>query len=290
MKIIFVLFVFLFLFACGEDDVVKVAFVSGENINETEIYVVDAANTDERRLTVNDWEDTSPCWAHDNSQIAFRSTRDGREEVYIMGSDGGNPKRVTYFNKKIQPNNPLLYIGPDCWSKDGKSILFSFDETVYKVDSNVTNLVPYIHAGKTPGFSPNGEYISFTSSTNDLHSVNLMDIDGNNLREIVSPRYEVPHCSSWSSDSKKLACTEGSDLFLVEVATKKITVLDLGTSSEDAVVFGADWSPHGDKILYSVKKNGLEGSWQYILEVKDESFSLLTPKLFTGPARWTNKK
>jgi len=292
-KAVSVLFILLFVVGCGEEDLMKVAFVSGENRDQKEIYVVDATGGDESRLTVNDWEDASPCWSPDNTKIAFKSQRDttlnhSREELYIMAADGSNPRRVTYFNNRIKPGVNDLYLGPNCWSRDGKKITFSFENIIYSVDANITNLKPYDQEGKYPAFSTNGKYISFSSETNDSYSVYIMDVEGNNPKEVFYSEYELPHCWSWSPNSKKLACTKGSELFVVEVSSGEITLIQSNSSSSDKVVFGADWSPDGNKILYSVSEKSTKESIQYVIDVESGISTMFTPKLFSGLGTWSN--
>ena len=293
IRVVSVLFIFLFVVGCGGEDLLKVAFVSGENRDQNEIYVVDVTGGDESRLTVNDWEDTSPCWSPDNTKIAFKSQRDttldhSREELYIMAADGSKPRRVTYFNKRIRPGVNDLYLGPNCWSHDGKKITFSFKNIIYSVDANITNLKPYDLEGKYPGFSNNGKYISFSSETNDSYSVYIMDVEGNNPKEVFYSEHELPHCWSWSPNSKKLACTKGSELFVVEVSSGEITLLLSSPTSSDKVVFGADWSPEGNKILYSVREKATKDSIQYVFDVESGTSAMFTPKLFSGLGTWSN--
>jgi len=56
----------------------------GERQEETsDIYVVPASGGTERRLT-RTGKDASPMWSPDGKLIAFRSARDGNDEIYVM--------------------------------------------------------------------------------------------------------------------------------------------------------------------------------------------------------------
>jgi Tol biopolymer transport system component len=39
--------------------------------------------------------DAQPTWSPDGNSIAFRSTRSGDEDIWIMGADGNNPVNLT---------------------------------------------------------------------------------------------------------------------------------------------------------------------------------------------------
>ena len=41
-------------------------------------------------LTNNEAEDVSPAWSPDGTKIAFVSTRDSQQDIYVMDADGSN--------------------------------------------------------------------------------------------------------------------------------------------------------------------------------------------------------
>ena len=43
-----------------------------------------------QRLTHNGKSDARPAWSPDRQRIVFHSRRDGKSEIYVMDSDGGN--------------------------------------------------------------------------------------------------------------------------------------------------------------------------------------------------------
>ena len=57
-----------------------------------------------------------PTWSPDGSKIAFHSTRDGNNEIYVMNADGSGQTRLT--------NNPAAGLLP-AWSPDGIKIAFT---------------------------------------------------------------------------------------------------------------------------------------------------------------------
>ena len=48
-------------------------------------------------------------WSPDDRYIAFTSDRDGRQEVYVMGADGGGQTRLT--------NHPEDGAGVESWTR-----------------------------------------------------------------------------------------------------------------------------------------------------------------------------
>lgn len=70
----------------------KVVFVS-----EDDLWEVSAHGSLANRLTASLSECSSPSISPDGNWIAFTSKDEGHPEVYVMESDGGNPKRLTFL-------------------------------------------------------------------------------------------------------------------------------------------------------------------------------------------------
>jgi hypothetical protein len=60
------------------------------------VFAMDLRTKKTTRLTNDAAIDTSPCYAPDGGQIAFESDRGGSQQIYIMGADGSNPRRITF--------------------------------------------------------------------------------------------------------------------------------------------------------------------------------------------------
>src|SRR5947207_1234979 len=80
-----------------------------------DLWVVDRAGGDARRLTSGAGLETHPVFSPDGSQVAFAGEYEGNLDVYVVPTAGGEPKRLTYH-----PDPDL----PVAWTPDGKSILF----------------------------------------------------------------------------------------------------------------------------------------------------------------------
>src|SRR5436305_3456889 len=89
------------------------------------LFVVDVDDGESAQLTSGDFEDSSPAWSPDASDIAFVSARDDdwdtklASDVYLVASAGGEPRRVTGGDGGC---------GSPIWSSDGSTIAFTYSE------------------------------------------------------------------------------------------------------------------------------------------------------------------
>ena len=82
-----------------------------------DIYLLDFSNpANEKRLTARRLHETFPAFSPDGKRIAFVSSADGNNEIYLMKSDGTGLFRLT--RTKAEETAPQF-------SKDGKRLIFS---------------------------------------------------------------------------------------------------------------------------------------------------------------------
>jgi tricorn protease len=82
---------------------------------EGDLWLVDAAGGDARRVTRHAGTEEFAKFSPDGSQLAFTAQYDGGYDVYVMPTGGGEPRRLTYHRSYDQVLD---------WCPDGKGILF----------------------------------------------------------------------------------------------------------------------------------------------------------------------
>ena len=87
-----------------------------------DIWTVDRAGGDARRLTAGVGLESYPVFSPDGTQVAFAGEYEGNLDVYVVSASGGVPRRLTHHP------DPDVPVG---WTPDGKSIVFRSPRVSY---------------------------------------------------------------------------------------------------------------------------------------------------------------
>ena len=284
----------------------QIAFVS-ERDGNSEIYMMDADGSNQRRLTNHPDRDFSPSWSPDGKRIAFVSNRDGHAnirgwltyEIYVMDANGENQQNLT--------NDPSNDRSPS-WSPDGKRIVFSSDRDndrdhnieIYMMDADGDNqerLTNNLTEDQYPSWSPDGKRIAFSARRdghfeNELgitYEIYVMDVDGGNEQRFTENRNN-DWSPSWSPDGKRIAFKADRK---GDVVNWDIYVIDANGGNEQRLTenrvydSSPSWSPDGKRIAFMSNRN--ENTEIYVMDADGGNPQNLTnhPGGDFGPA-WLN--
>ncbi len=131
-KIILSVFCFITLVAMSQQEARLLRFpaINGEKIVFSyagDLYAVSTTGGVARKLTTHKGYEMFPHFSPDGKWIAFSAQYDGNTEVYIMPSEGGEPKRLTYTST-LERDDISDRMGPSnivtSWTNDSKNIIY----------------------------------------------------------------------------------------------------------------------------------------------------------------------
>ncbi len=114
----------------GEGRLLRFPATNGQQVAFSyagDLYTVPITGGTAVKLTSHKGYEIFPRYSPDGSQLAFTGQYDGNTEVYVMPSQGGEPRRITYtatnprddLSDRMGPNN--IAMG---WTTDGKQVIY----------------------------------------------------------------------------------------------------------------------------------------------------------------------
>ena len=83
----------------------QLLFSQASELGDRDIYVIRDDGSSLLNLTAFPGKDLDPVWSPDGKWIAFVTTRDGNQEIYVMSADGSAPRNIS--NSPLTPEmNP----------------------------------------------------------------------------------------------------------------------------------------------------------------------------------------
>lgn len=184
---------------------------------DDEIYLLPAGEGAPVNLTHHPAEDRQPSWSPDGSYIAFQSDRAGNWEIYTLNLVQHTLQRLTF--------DPA-YDGAPTWSPDGQWIVFeSYRDTspcqfgtpapnpppcpdleIYRIslaDGRLERLTDSPGGDYQPVYSPDGQWIAFTSWRDGEKEIYVMPAAGGPARNVTSSPGD-DGSPVWTSDSSAL--------------------------------------------------------------------------------------
>ncbi|RZI47147.1 Tol-Pal system beta propeller repeat protein TolB [Candidatus Finniella inopinata] len=152
------------------------------------IYRFDLTTKTLTPLTPHRSIDTSPCPSPDGKHIVFTSDRDreGGEQIYVMDSDGGNVRRISFGEGKY--SQPV-------WSPRGDLIVFTKQRGQFYIglmqpDGTEERLIAQGYLVEAPDWAPNGRYLIFTQEErrSNKGQIRMVDLTGHHQRTVKTSR------------------------------------------------------------------------------------------------------
>jgi dipeptidyl aminopeptidase/acylaminoacyl peptidase len=197
-------------------------------------------------------------WSPDGKTIAFISNISGRNNLWLVPSEGGWPTQLTLSDQR--QTSPA-------WSPDGKWITYAADYDgneqwdIFFVSPTSGQVVNITHtpeiAEESPTWSPNGRYLAYMvkPKTSSVYEIDVFDTLMRDTKHLTTgtPKDELNVNPIWSRDGKWIAYTQvqakgtDSNIFVAEVATGKSALL---TPHQGEQLHSAnDFSPDGTSLL-----------------------------------------
>lgn len=223
------------------------------------------------------------------SKIAFVTSRDGNEEIYVVNSDGSGLTKLT--------QNPDRDFAP-AWSPDGSKIAFRSDRgegfgNLYVMDADgssqtrlVTNAGDDGSGDYTPHWSPGGSKILFYANREGAdYGFYVVNADGSSLTNLtLESGLQSAYPPSWSADGSKILCESG------DRTGQHIHVMNPDGTDPIELAEGMRpaWSPDGSKIVFGVWTQS--GADIYLMNADGSERTRLTEMpegVFAGVPSWS---
>jgi TolB protein len=249
------------------------------------IFTINLAGGAIRQLTSGaNHHDESPRWSPDGTRIAFKSSRSGNYDIYVMNADGTNVTRVT--DHPANDHDPV-------WLPDGQSLVISSERDsradlyrVWLADRRVDRLTHhFVGRAIMPRVSPDGRSVAFAAQT--LQRVQFWDYQIHVLELATgkSRAIDAPGGTCWPEWSP-----DGREIVNVSLAKEPSTLMvrtPSGGSPRELNPdpkrwhYYPDWSKDGAWLAFSVSPEHHQGEdWDLAIAAPDGS---KYQRLTTGP-------
>ncbi len=148
-----------------------------------DLYLLDVATKERRRLTFRAGIETQADMAPDGKKVVFVSDRTRTPQVYLLDLETGEDLRLTFDG---------VYNADPKWSPDGQLILFTKRvrglEQIHIMDGfgeNVREVTRGRFVAEQAEWSPDGRQIVFTSNRTGDFKLYIVSSDGTGLRRLT---------------------------------------------------------------------------------------------------------
>jgi len=152
----------------------------------------------------------APAWSPDGKRVAYTSTVNDNQELFVANADGSDVVRVT--------NDPALDAHP-AWSPDSAWLVFATarygDLEIARIRPDGTGYERLTHSqglDDYPCWSPDGKTIAFSSNRTGDFDIWLMEADGSQPRN-ATQRPSLENFPCWSPKGELTFVSNASEEF-----------------------------------------------------------------------------
>ncbi len=207
----------------------------------TQIHVSNTSGTDDFQLTFADKTSNNPQWSPDSQWLAFNSTRNGKNNLYLLRMGGGEAEQLTETKSAV---------GAFAWSPDGRWIAYT-----------MTDMPSEDEEKQTKG-RDDWKWVEENVKLSRLYVLPVeKNADGKRpARKLTAGDYNIGELD-WSPDGKWIAYSHSKspkadywttlDVSVVDVASGEAKTLAATPAAEYQPLF----SPDGKWVAMSVTDN-----------------------------------
>jgi Tol biopolymer transport system component len=242
------------------------------------LFMSKADGSEEIQLTNMEWADYAPNWSPDGQSIAFRSDRGGKDAIWLMPAQGGQPRKIS---GRLTDRPGVLRINNLRWHPNGRILscvvprLDSEDRGMWTIDleSGLVQKIPFEFFNFVTGthWSPDGKRLVFSffhphgvdqESINEAENAKSPNIyaissEGGEAEILTKVEEDNLSCRSprWSPDGKRIAFADDIGRIWVadsqggdpQAITEAIMEKRIATRGGAWVV---TWTPDGKHIIF----------------------------------------
>jgi tricorn protease len=244
-----------------------------------DLWLVSTKGGDARRLTSDAGMEYFPKFSPDGRWIAFTGDYSGSRQVFVISTDGGQPRQLTFYNDvgNLPPRGGIDNRILD-WTPDGKNILFLPHRVPWSDRMARPYIVPFAGGMETPlaipeggggAYSPDGTKLVYTPIEREFRTwkryrggraqdVWTYDLISNRAEQLTSSPF-TDNQPVWIGTTIYFTSDRPAEAGQTEAGKLNLWSYDLGTKQTRRVTSHADYDvlwPSADRTQVVYESGG----------------------------------